>query len=105
MAGSTNLKTCTMSRQTKPNPAKTANPTVTNPIPRKEQLKQRLLDQHDLLEMFHVTRGTLYNWCRKGFIKVIKLGGKKYFDADDVDDMLEKYKQTVVPGTKKGKAG
>ena len=73
-------------------------------LPRKEQLKQRLLDQVDLQEMFNVTRGTIYNWCKKGIIKFIKIGGKKYFDADDVDALIIDYKQTIVPEQKKKKS-
>ena len=72
-------------------------------LPRKEQLKQRLLDQVDLQEMFNVTRGTIYNWCNNGTIKFIKIGGKKYFDADDVDALIIDYKKTIVPEQNKKK--
>lgn len=87
-----------MNRKNNTNPKQTDAVTGTNPLPYKEVLKQRMLDHYDLQEMFKVTRGTIYNWCRKGFIKVIKIGGKNYFDADDVEALIEERKQWIVPG-------
>lgn len=68
------------------------------PPPMKEQLQQRLLDRYDLQILFKVSRGTIHNWCRRGLLSFTKIGGKKYFDANDVYAMLQKYKQTLVPG-------
>lgn len=67
------------------------------PPPLKEQLQQRLLDRYDLQILFRVSRGTIHNWCRRGLLSFTKIGGKKYFDANDVYAMLQKYKQTLVP--------
>jgi hypothetical protein len=64
----------------------------------KERLQQRLLDHTDLQQLFKVSRGTIYNWRRRGILKFIEIGGRKYFDANDIDALLEKYKQTQVPG-------
>lgn len=86
-----------------------ANASQTEPVlvqpelPLKEQLRQRLLDRYDLQELFGVTRGTIYNWCRKGLLRFTKIGGKKYFDAIDVDALIEKNKQTLVPGSTRKK--
>lgn len=66
--------------------------------PNKKSLKKRLLDSVDMQEVFNVKRGTVHNWCRKGIVKFIKIGGKTYFDANDVDDLIEKCKQLMVPG-------
>ena len=70
----------------------------TNHLPIKEQLKQRLLDRYELQDLFKVTRGTIHNWCRKGVLSFIKIGGRKYFDAHDVETMLQEHKQLMVPG-------
>jgi Helix-turn-helix domain len=71
--------------------------------PPKERLKQRLLDRYDLQELFNVTRGTIHNWCKKGLLKFIKISGRMYFDLDDMEDMLQEYKQNLVPGEGKKK--
>jgi Helix-turn-helix domain len=92
-----------MKRKQKPAPAQTANQPAANPLPKKEQLKQSLMDHYDLEEMFKVRRGTIYNWCRKGLLKGIQVGGKKYFYADDVDTMLKERKLLMVPGADKKK--
>jgi hypothetical protein len=97
MEGSTNLKIGIMNPKKKPNPRQAVTKKANSPIPRKEQLKQRMLDHCDLQEMFNVTRGTIYNWCRMGILKVIKIGGKNYFDADDVDALILERKQWLVP--------
>jgi hypothetical protein len=86
-----------MKHKNKPNPKQADTENGTKPIPRKEALKERMLDQYDLQEMFKVTRGTIYNWSRRGIIKVIKIGGKNYFDADDVDALIQEHKQWIVP--------
>lgn len=74
-----------------------------SPPPRKEQLKHRMMDHYDLEEMFGVSRGTIYNWCRAGLLGFIKIGGKTFFDTEDIDAMIKKRKQTMVPKEKKKK--
>jgi excisionase family DNA binding protein len=103
MAGSTNHKTCIMNRKHKPTPTQTTNPTAANPLPKKEQLKHSLMDHYDLEEMFGVSRGTIYNWCRKGLLKYIQMGGKRYFNTEELDAMIKERKQLMVPGEGKKK--
>lgn len=69
----------------------------TNPLPTKERLQQRLLDQVDLQQLFKVSRGTIYNWQRKGLLSFTQFGGKKYFDANELEAALEKNKRTYEP--------
>lgn len=87
-----------MNQPDKPNPLQTDNRPGNSPIPIKEQLQQRLLDQYDLQQLFKVSRGTIYNWCRQGLLSFTRLGGKKYFDARDVEEMLQQNKQRYEPG-------
>jgi hypothetical protein len=92
-----------MNRQNKSNPAKTDKPTANSPIPLKENLKERMLDHYDLQQIFNVTRGTIYNWCRKGMLKVIRIDGKNYFDANDIEELIQKLKQITVPAESRRK--
>jgi len=73
------------------------------PLNLKEDLKQRLLDHHDLQEIFGVKRTTIYNWCRKGILQYMQVGGKRFFDANVIVTWLKEYKQLRVPGTNKKK--
>ena len=59
----------------------------------KENLKHRLLDLYDLQQLFKVTRGTIHNWIRRGLLSYTQIGGKKYFDARELEELLEKNKR------------
>ena len=84
-----------------PEPAVTEN--NTEPLPTKEELKDSLLDHYDLEKMFNVKRGTIYNWCRKGVLKFIPIGSKRYFAVKDIHTMIKERKQVMVPGEEKNK--
>lgn len=36
----------------------------------------------DVMARYHVTRQTVHNWVRKGWVKRSKIGGRVYFTAD-----------------------
>ena len=82
-------------------PVKTTDKSNATPLPTKEELKDSLLDHYDLEKMFNVKRNTIYNWCRKGELKFIIIGGKRYFDLSDLHAMIKERKQLMVPGEKK----
>ena len=92
-----------MNMQNKPNPGKTNTAAENNPANKKEAIKQRLLDRHDMAEMFKVSLGTIYNWTSKGLFKIIPFPGRTYYDAADVEHTLEEYKLRRVPGEKRGR--
>jgi transposase len=76
----------------------------TNPLPPKERLQQRLLDQVEIQQIFKVSRGTVYNWSRKGLLPFTQFGGRKYFDVDDLEAVIERNKSSYeVKGRKKEK--
>jgi predicted DNA-binding transcriptional regulator AlpA len=92
-----------MNRKKSSKPAAAAPENHINPLPLKEQLKQRMLDRYDLEEMFGVNRNTIYNWCKAGILSFVKIGRKKFFDALEIDALIKERKQTMVPGEKKPK--
>jgi excisionase family DNA binding protein len=67
------------------------------PMSLKLQLKQRILDRYDLQEIFNVSRNTIYNWCKAGIINYTQIGRKRYFDAEEIDALLKKRVQVMVP--------
>lgn len=71
------------------------------PMPLKLQLKQRTLDRYDLQEIFNVSRNTIHNWCMAGIIGCTKIGRKKYFDAEEIDTLLKRRIQVMVPKRKR----
>lgn len=90
-----------MSRKKATTTQQPVNETVSKPIPSKEELKDSLLDIYDLEKMFNVKRVTIYNWCNKGTLEFVKIGGRRYFPKADLHKMLESYKQTGVPEERK----
>lgn len=101
MAGNTNLKTCIMKKEKTTAPVKAGNENDDKPLPTKAELKDSLLDHYDLEKMFNVKRGTIYNWCRKGMLKYIQIGVKRYFAVSDLHAMIKERKQVMVPGERK----
>ncbi len=63
----------------------------------KDMLQQTLLDNLEVMQLLHISRGTLYNWRKKGYINCSKIGGRLYFEVADIYKMLKERKQ------KKGK--
>jgi predicted site-specific integrase-resolvase len=62
-----------------------------------------LPDYVDLQQLFKVSRGTIYNWQRKGLLSFTQFGGKKYFDANDMEAAIEKNKRSYEVGRRKRK--
>ncbi|MBL0201603.1 MAG: helix-turn-helix domain-containing protein [Chitinophagaceae bacterium] len=89
-----------MKQTGKPNPKNTAENNG-QPQNLKEDLKQRMLDHHDLQEIFGVKRTTIYNWCRRGILQFMQMGGKRYFDANQIKARLKEYGETRVPDSGK----
>ena len=69
----------------------------------KADLKARLLDRHDMAEVFKVSLNTIYNWTSQGLFKTIAFPGRTYYDALDIEKVLEAYKQQRVPVEKRGR--
>ena len=92
-----------MNRRHKPNPGNTIYNAKANCPNIKANLRERLLDRHDMAEVFNVSLNTIYNWTSQGFFKTIDFPGRTYYDAVDVEKMLEAYKQQRVPVEKRGR--
>jgi predicted DNA-binding transcriptional regulator AlpA len=59
----------------------------------KEMLQQTLLDNLEVMQLLHISRGTLYNWRKNGYITCSKIGGRLYFEVADIYKMLKERKQ------------
>lgn len=59
----------------------------------KETLQQTLMDSYEVLQLLHISRGTLYNWRKKGLIMGSKIGGRIYFEVTDIYKMVKERKQ------------
>ena len=92
-----------MNRRNKPNPGNIIYNAKANCPDIKADLKARLLDRHDMAEVFNVSLNTIHNWTRQGLFKTIAFPGRTYYDAVDIEEMLEAYKQQRVPGEKRGR--
>ena len=58
-----------------------------------EDLKEKIVDTDEVMEMFHCSRGTVYNWEREGKIKSYLLGGRRLFKYSELLESLEKIKK------------
>lgn len=48
-----------------------------------------LLTTKDLQDLFNVCRGTIINWERAGWLIPYKVGRKKYYRAEDLNQYIE----------------
>jgi excisionase family DNA binding protein len=48
-----------------------------------------LLTAKDVLERLSISRKTLYNWEKKGYLRAIEIGGKHRYKLSDVNAILE----------------
>lgn len=51
-------------------------------------LQKKYLDTFDMMQLFNVTPRTLQRWRTEGIVKARKVGGRIYYLAEDVDDMM-----------------
>ena len=61
--------------------------------PTKESLQQNLMGSYDVLQLLHLSRSTLYQWRKKGWIVYSKIGGMIYFEAADIYQLLKERTQ------------
>jgi len=59
----------------------------------KQNLHDLLMDSLEVMKLFTISRGTLYNWRRHGYLCFSKVGGRIYFNSADVNKMLVMKKQ------------
>lgn len=50
-----------------------------------------LYDSQDLLQKFHISQRTLFNWRSKGMLRFIQIGKKIYYPKQCVAEMLRKH--------------
>ena len=48
-----------------------------------------LLTAKDVLERLSISRKTLYNWEKKGYLRAIEIGGKHRYKLSDVNAILK----------------
>ena len=65
------------------------------PITALQKLKQNLLDNFDMMELFHLSRNTLYNLRKAKKLAYIRIGRRIYYFLEDVMIFLQNNK---MPG-------
>lgn len=53
---------------------------------------KQLLTNKDLMKIFSITDATIRNWERKGILNPIRIQGKVFYERDDIDNLINKYK-------------
>ncbi|MBS1495642.1 MAG: helix-turn-helix domain-containing protein [Bacteroidetes bacterium] len=53
---------------------------------------QKWLDAYAVQKLLQISRGTLHNWCSKGILPYSKLGGRRYFDLEEIHKALNNSK-------------
>ncbi len=59
--------------------------------PPEEFSPDELYDSQDMLQKFHISPRTLFNWRSKGMLHFIQLGKKIYYPKKFVEEMLRKH--------------
>ncbi len=54
-----------------------------------QKTRDDLLEVKDVMEMYHVTRMTVYRWIKAGKLQGKKAGSKWLFNRDDVIGLLK----------------
>lgn len=49
---------------------------------------ERLFDDQDLMQIFHICKRTIVTWRTKGILAYSKIGHKIYYSQSDVEAML-----------------
>ena len=54
------------------------------------EIQNGLLNSKDVMSFFNISRTTLYKWTmRKKQLPYIRIGGKKLFKIDDLNQLIE----------------
>ena len=61
-----------------------------------QKLQSVLLDNADLQALLHVSPNTLYNWRKSGLLFFIKIQGRIYYYATDIENLLQQRRRTGV---------
>ncbi|MET4080254.1 excisionase family DNA binding protein [Pedobacter sp. UYP30] len=69
---------------------------VMNLKPIKESFKTvDLLDMEETMEILKVSKVTIHNWKKKGFIKSYKVGRKLYFKKAELVEAIQRQKYSI----------
>lgn len=63
---------------------------VTKALSQVKDKPRRMYTRFEVRDMLNVTLGTLDNMVKRGDLQAIKLGRKVMFDADEVDEAIDK---------------
>ena len=63
---------------------------VTKALSQVKDKPRRMYARIDVANMLNITLGTLDNMVKRGDLQAIKLGRKVMFDADEIDEAIEK---------------
>ena len=63
---------------------------VTKALSQVKDKPRRMYTRFEVRDMLNVTLGTIDNMVKRGELQPIKLGRKVMFDADEVDEAIEK---------------
>ena len=66
------------------------NEEVTKALTQVKDKPRRMYTRFEAKDILNVTLGTLDNMVKRGELQAIKLGHKVMFDADEVDEAIEK---------------
>ena len=54
---------------------------------------EAMIQMNELLQLFKVSRGTIYEWIRGDFPKPIKIGHKNFWKRSEIEDYIAKQKK------------
>lgn len=62
----------------------------------KEQENNGLLDSKQVMELLNVKRETLWRWDKSGYLRSKPIGGRNYYEREEVDRILGKKEKNGV---------
>src|SRR6266700_4181662 len=58
----------------------------------KEYSQSRLLKAKEVCAIFKISKPTVYEWMAKGKLPSIKIGSRRFFKSEDVDNLIDRSK-------------
>jgi transposase-like protein len=55
-----------------------------------QDLQGKIVDIKEIKKIFSCDRNTIYNWRRKGLLRMARIGGKLYASRQDIEKLIKR---------------
>ncbi len=55
-----------------------------------QDLQGKIIDVKEIKKIFSCDRNTIYNWRRKGLLRMVRIGGKLFASKQDIEKLIKR---------------